>query len=92
VNTQSYLVVLPPANPTFSPTPGTYASPVSVTINESTPGAVAYYSLNGGTWTQYTGPVALPAHTTSTLQIVGYATDGVDYAVSAVLKGVYIVN
>lgn len=92
VNTQSYLVVLPPANPTFSPTPGTYASPVSVTINESTQGAVAYYSLNGGTWTQYAGPVALPAHTTSTLQIVGYATDGVDYAVSAVLKGVYIVN
>ena len=92
VNTQSYLVVLPPANPTYSPAPGTYTSPVSVTINESTPGAQVYYSLNGGAWTQYTGPVALPAHTTSNLQMVGYVSDGVDYAVSTNVKGTYIVN
>jgi hypothetical protein len=92
VNTQNYLVVLPPANPTYSPAPGTYTSPVSVTINESTPGAQVYYSLNGGAWTQYTGPVALPAHTTSNLQMVGYVSDGVDYAVSTNVKGTYIVN
>lgn len=92
VNTQTYLVVLPPANPTFSPAPGSYTSPVSVTINETTPGAQVYYSLNRGAWTKYTVPIALPANTTSTIQMVGYATDGVDYAISAVLKGVYVVN
>ena len=92
VNTQTYLVVLPPANPTFTPVPGTYASPVSVTITETTSGALVYFSLNGGAWTKYTAPVALPAHTTSTIQMVGYATDSVDYAISAVVKGVYVIN
>jgi hypothetical protein len=49
------------AMPTFSPMPGTYASPQTVTISDPTPGASIYYSMNDATtnqtWTPYSGPI-----------------------------------
>jgi len=34
-------------NPTFSPPAGTYYNPVTVTITDSTPGVLIYYTING---------------------------------------------
>lgn len=35
------------ATPTFSPAPGTYGSPQTVTLSDTTPGASIYYTTNG---------------------------------------------
>ena len=52
-------------SPIFSPSPGKFASPQSVTITDSMPGAVIYYTLNGNVPTTasrvYTGPIAVQA-------------------------------
>lgn len=64
------LVVTSPAvvsAPVFSPLPGNYPGPVSVSITTSTPGAQIYYTLNGVTPSNvvntnsrpYTGPILL---------------------------------
>jgi hypothetical protein len=49
--------------PTFSPAPGNYPNAMAVTISESTPGAVIYYTTNGTTpttsSTQYGGALWL---------------------------------
>jgi hypothetical protein len=37
------------AEPTFSPAPGTYSAPVTVTISDTTPGATIYYTTDGTT-------------------------------------------
>ena len=39
----------PAASPTMSPAPGTYTSTQSVTLSDTTTGAVIYYTLNGTT-------------------------------------------
>ena len=53
---------------TFSPAPGTYKSAMAVTMSESTPGAVIYYTTNGTTpttsSTQYGGALWLNASET----------------------------
>jgi hypothetical protein len=54
--------------PTFSPGTGTYASPQPVTLSDTTPGAVIYYTTNGSAATtastQYTVPLSITASTT----------------------------
>ncbi len=49
------------AMPSFSPAPGTYSSPQTVTISDRTPGASLYYAISaaGGdqSWTRYSGPI-----------------------------------
>ena len=57
------------ASPTFSPASGTtFSSPLSVTITDSTPGAVIYYSTDGSLATTasnlYAGSFAISATTT----------------------------
>ena len=54
------------ATPTFSPAPGNYPSPQTVTISDTTPGAVIYWQIQGqrvptlacGGGTLYTGPLS----------------------------------
>jgi hypothetical protein len=54
--------------PVFSPPPGTYAAPQSVTMTSSTPKAVIYYTTDGTRPTpasrQYTSPAAVTAGST----------------------------
>jgi hypothetical protein len=61
-------------NPTFSPAPGTYHSPQTITISDATNGATIYYTTDGTLPTKnspvYTGPFVV----TSTTSIYAMAT------------------
>ena len=54
--------------PSFSPASGTFNSPQSVMLSDSTPGASIYYTTNGSnpttSSTLYTGPIAVASTTT----------------------------
>jgi hypothetical protein len=52
VSTASYIVNQPlplTAAPSFSPAPGTYSNPQSITLTDATSGAVMYYTIDGST-------------------------------------------
>ncbi|MFB3815423.1 MAG: chitobiase/beta-hexosaminidase C-terminal domain-containing protein [Terriglobales bacterium] len=74
--------------PTFSPPPGTYNTPQSVTLSVSTPGMTIYYTTDGSnpstSSTPYTGPITVSSTTT----IKAIAADGA-YGASATAIGVY---
>lgn len=81
------------ATPTFSPGTGTYTSPQTVTITESTPNTVVRYSTittptcsNG---TVYTSPVAI--NVTSTLKAIACYTSGTGTS-SDIASAVYTIN
>jgi hypothetical protein len=63
------------ATPSFSPASGTYTSPVTVTMSDSTPGATIYYTTDGSTPTTastvYTGPILVI--TTTTIKAIAVA-------------------
>jgi Fn3 associated/Chitobiase/beta-hexosaminidase C-terminal domain len=72
------------AAPVFSPPPGSYTQPV--TISAATPGATIRYTLNGSTPTEtngtvYAGPISLTAATT--IKAIAYETGYTDSAVSS---------
>ncbi len=78
------------ATPSFSPAPATYTTPQSVTLTDSTPGAIIYYTTNGSTpttaSTQYTGPI--PVSVTTTVNAIA-AVNG--SGPSAVTSGTYTI-
>src|SRR5436190_24158546 len=60
---------VPVANPTFTPVPGPFSSPLSVTISSATAGASIRYTVDGSTPTStvgtlYAGAVSISATTT----------------------------
>ncbi len=79
------------ATPTFTVPAGTYSIPQTVRIEDTTPGAVIYYTLDGSTPTtksfQYTG--AIPVSTTETISAIAAATD---YYTSAVATATYTIH
>jgi Legume lectin domain/Chitobiase/beta-hexosaminidase C-terminal domain len=79
------------ATPIFSPVPGTYTASQSVTITDTTPLSVIYYTTNGTTPTTasslYSGPVFVG--TTETLSAIATAPGLVN---SQVLTGQYTIN
>ena len=83
----TYTITLTAATPTFSPLPGTYNSVQSVTLSDTTPGAVIHCTTDGSTPTA-SSPVCttVPVNTTTTLQAIAVASG---YNNSAVASGVY---
>jgi len=78
------------ATPTFSPAPGTYSS-AQVTLSDTTPGAIIYYTTNGSSpttsSTRYTSAIAVSS--TTTIQAIAVASG---YNNSAVATGTYTIS
>jgi hypothetical protein len=77
---------VPVANPTFSPAPGNFSSPTSVTISSSTPGASIRYTTDGSTPSSttgmlYAGPVTITA--TTIFQAIAFMSGSSDSAVTS---------
>ena len=87
----TYTFPTPTANPVFSVLTGTYDTPQSVTIADSTSAAVIYYTINGTTpttaSTKYTGPISVTA--TETIEAMAIATG---HTQSAVLTEKYTIE
>ena len=81
------------ATPTFGPAPGSYTSAQSVTVSDSTSGAVIYYTTNGTAPTtassQYAPGTPIPVNTTTTIEAMAVASG---YSNSAVAVGTYKIS
>jgi uncharacterized repeat protein (TIGR03803 family) len=79
------------ATPVISPAAGTYSSTQSVTITDSTAGAVIYYTTNGTTPTAsstvYSGAISVSA--TETVEAIAVASG---FSNSAVASAAYTIN
>ena len=91
VASAAYTITQPAAAPTFSPAGGTYTSAQTVTIADSTPSAIIYYTTNGTTPTTsstvYAGPITVSS--TETLQAIATASS---YSTSSVASAAYTVT
>jgi hypothetical protein len=79
------------ATPTFSPTPGSYASAQSVTLSDTTSGAAIYYTTNGSTPTTSSTKfsAAIPISSTTTIEAIAVASG---YSNSPVASGTYTIT
>jgi uncharacterized repeat protein (TIGR03803 family) len=92
VASAAYIINLPAAAaPVFSPAVGIYTSAQSVTLTDSTAGAIIYYTTNGTTpsasSTLYNG--AIPVSSTETIEAIAIASG---FSNSAVATGTYTIN
>ena len=80
------------SSPVFSPQPGSYSAPQSVTLSDGTAGAVIYYTTNGTAPTTssstYSGPIAVGAGTT-TIEAMAVASGS---SQSGVATATYVVG
>jgi hypothetical protein len=79
------------ATPVFSPAAGTYRTAQSVTISDTTPGAIIHYTISGAQPTvkspTYTAPITISK--TETLKAIAVANG---YAESATASGIYTIR
>jgi hypothetical protein len=90
VATGVYTIQSTAVAPTFSPVPGTYSSAQTVTLSDSTPGAVIHCTTNGSTPTP-TSPVctSLTVSSSTTIEAIAVASG---YNNSAVATGGYTIT
>jgi len=81
----------PVATPVFSPVPGTYNSPQSVSITCATNGATIYYTTNGAEPTTGSTPYTTPLAISSTTTLKAIAT-APGRAQSAIASGTYTIS
>ena len=81
------------ASPAFSPLPGSYTAGQSVTLSDSTPGAVIYYTTDGSTPTtssaRYTTGTPVQISSTTTLKAIAAASG---YSTSGITSGTYTIT
>jgi hypothetical protein len=79
------------ANPVFSPAPGTYSGPQTLSLTSATSGATIYFTIDGTTPTasslQYTGPIYVGASET-----VNAIATAPNLSPSAVVSGAYTIT
>ncbi len=86
------------ANPVFSPKAGKYTSAQSVTITDTTPGAVIYYTTNGTTpttkSTEYSGAITVSeSETIKAIAVAtGYANSGVAAAAYTIVAATPVIS
>jgi N-acetylneuraminic acid mutarotase len=86
VASATYTILTPAAAPVFGPTAGTYSSPQSVTLTDSTPGTTIYYAINATPTTSstpYTGPITVPGSASETIEAIAAGPDNSSSAVSS---------
>jgi LruC domain-containing protein len=91
ITSGSYTILSPTEPPIFSPLPGTYSMPQSVSISSATIGATIRYTTDGTTPSQSIGTVyssAVPISATSTLKAIAYKTGNSD---SNITSGLYTI-
>jgi hypothetical protein len=86
----AYVITPPAATPTFSVNAGTYTSAQTVSLADTTAGAIIYYTTNGSTpttaSTKYTGSIKVSA--TETISAIATAAG---YSPSSVAQGTYAI-
>jgi len=88
------ITALPPAaTPALSPAPGSYTGTQAVTLSDTTPGALIYYTINGTAPTlssaQYVAGTPLQISATTTVQAMAVASG---FTNSAVASGTYTIS
>src|SRR6266403_1547989 len=93
VSSATYTIVIKVAPPTFSPAPGSYNQPQSVTLSDATSGATIYYTTDGSTptaaSTRYTGPILVAS--TTTVKAMAAASGMADSDVSSATYTIKVV-
>jgi glycosidase len=79
------------AAPVFSVSTGSYSTPQTVTITDSTPGAVIYYTTNGSAPTTSSAAFSTPISVTSTITIEAMAAAS-GYSNSSIATATYTIN
>ena len=81
------------ATPTFNPAPGAFGAAQPVTLSDTTPGAVIYYTTNGATPTTsspvYSSSAPIQVTATTTIQAIAVASG---YNNSAIAAGTYFLT
>lgn len=87
----SYTITPPAASPTISPNGGSFTTPQTVTISDTTPGASIHYTIDGSTPTSasnlYTGPISVSS--SQTIKAIATASG---YSASAVTSATFTVT
>ncbi len=91
VGSAAYLIAQTAASPTFSPVPGSFTSAQTVTITDTTPGAVVYYTTDGSVpsagSTKYSGPITVSG--TETINAIAVASG---YTSSSIATAAYNIS
>jgi len=91
VASATYTISIPAATPTFSVPQGSYTTIQTVSISDTTAGAIIYYTLDGSpptiNSTKYAGPI-----TVSSTETIKAIAAGNGFSASAVASATYTVN